>query len=208
MELIISPFWSLLDLLSTNLFLSGFLPRKTNKKVFFLSFTIAWLLPAIYTWTGFSTLYGQIISIAALLALCIINYDGSVLRKILFLVVTYTSLYLIDSVVLFGTSVIIGIPLADLVWKKWLYTLIGTTGKLIALLIGWTFYRIRVARKTSTLPGKWLLLTLLFPVVSLIVLLMLFSNFELQEDLSVMHVVVCTFLALANVAIIYLIQIM
>lgn len=208
MELLISAFWSILEIISFHFFLSSFLARKTTKKVYFISYASIWLLPIIHTWTVFPTLYVQIISIVAWLALCIINYQGSFLRKILFFVLTYTSLYLIDSVVLYGTSTIIGISVTELVWKKFLYTLIATTSKLTALLICWIVFHVRTVKKSGSLPTRWLLLMLLFPAVSLVMLLTIYNSAQGQEDLSVMNVIFCVFLAVANVAIIYLIQLM
>ena len=97
----------------------------------------------------------------------------------------------------------IGISVSDLVWRKFSYVVIVTSGKLFLLLGAWIFYRFPVFRKTQSLEGKWLFLSLLFPITSTATLLLIFNNFQDEADISVGIVFFCAVLAIANIAILY-----
>ena len=208
MEYFLSAFWTLLDIISLHYFIKAFLPVKTSKKAYFLSFLCAWLLPIIFTFIDLHSAYGKILAIGLLVFISIYNFEGSFLKKVLIIVLSYTLLGLVDAVTLYGTSTFLGISLAVLVWRKATYTLIVTIGKAIAVLLAWTICRIRKNQQAENPQHKWLLLSLLFPVASLIMLLVLFYGSRNQEDISAGIVVFCAVLVLANVAIIYLIQLM
>lgn len=208
MEYFASALWSLLELIAFHFFWRAFLSVRTTKKAYLLSFASAWLLPTIYTLVGLEPIYGQIISIGILAFICIWNYMGSFLQKMLFLVLAYTFVSLADAVFAYGASAVLGVPLTVLVWKKLMYTLVMTISKMLSILFAWTVFRIREKQKSEDLQYKWLLLTLLFPLVSLVMITTIFRGYRDQEDLSLGAVVFSAFLALANVAIIYLVQIM
>ena len=208
MEYIISAFWSLLELISYHYFLRAFLTVKTSKNLYIFSFTCAWLFPIIYALICLDSNYQQPISFVILIVISIINYGGTSLQKLLLVILVYIFGAIFDTAFLYGTCSLLGVSLADLVWRKITYTLAVSIGKMIMMFLFWTIFHVRQKRKSESLQRKWLMLTILFPIVSLVMLFVVFHGYRDQEDLSIGSVIFSAFLALANTAIIYLIQIM
>jgi hypothetical protein len=77
--------------------------------------------------------------------------------------------------------------------------------KLFSILLAWALQRIRKIKGAHPIHHRWLLLTLLFPVVSIVMLMVVFDGFRGNQDLSVGALIFSIFLAIANIAILYLI---
>lgn len=208
MEYFISAFWSLLELILFHYFWSAFLPVKTTKKTYLLSMAGAWILPVIYTLTGLNADYGRMISFAFVVLVCIFNFRGPILQKLLFIILPYMFGAIFDTALLYGSSYLLGISIEDLVWRKVTYTLVITIGKMIAILLAWTICYIRQRKREESLQKKWLFLTLMFPVISLIIIFTIYFEYRHQEDLSLGLVIINILLMISNIAIIYLIQLM
>lgn len=208
MEYLISALWSILELVAFHYYFQGFLSAKTTKMVYFLTFFCAWFLPILYTWSGIFSSYMHIVSLGMLLFVTIFNYNGSLLQKIATCVLSYIFCSIIDIGILYGASALLGVTFAELSQRKITYTLVGIIGKMLSILTAWCFFRIRKKQSAEALQRKWLLLTLLFPVVSFIIITTLFQEYRGKEDLSLGPVIISVFLMLSNIAIVYLIQLM
>lgn len=103
---------------------------------------------------------------------------------------------LFDTAFLYGASAILGISLSDLVWKKLLYVTVVTLGKLIPIFLAWLFLHFRKIRNLQTIEGKWLLLSILFPVASHAMLFTVYRNYQNQADISEGVVFLVCFLSL------------
>lgn len=208
MEYLISAFWSLLELIALHYYFQSFLSPKTTKKIYHLTVFCAWFLPIIYTWSGIFSSFMQFVSLAMILFVAIFNYKGSLLQKAATCILTYIFCSIIDIAILYGASAILAIDFAELSQRRITYTLVVTIGKMVSLFFAWFFFHIRKKRNVEALQHKWLLLTLLFPAVSFVMITTLFHEYRGQEDFSLGPVIICTFLMLANIAIVYLIQLM
>lgn len=111
-----------------------------------------------------------------------------------------------DTAFLYGASAILGISLSDLIWKKLLYVTVVTLGKLIPIFLAWLFLHFRKIRNLQTIEGKWLLLSILFPMASHAMLFTVYRNYQNQADISEGVVFFSLLLVVANVAILYLIS--
>jgi hypothetical protein len=87
---------------------------------------------------------------------------------------------------------------------KWLYTVVVSAGKCVVLFISWSLYYSQDRRKNNSLNNKRWLLTALFPIISIVMLYIIFDSYKLQGDLSVSAVVFSVILGVSNIAIIYL----
>lgn len=208
MEYLISAFWSLLELIALHYYFQSFLSPKTTKKIYILTVFCAWFLPIVYTWSGVFSSFMHFVSLGMILFVAIFNYKGSLLHKVATCVLAYVFCAIIDIAILYGASSVLAVDFAELSLSKVTYTLVCTIGKMLSILIAWLFYRIRKKRTTETLQHKWLLLTLLFPTVSFVIITTLFHEYRGQADISLGPVIICAFLLLANIAIVYLIQLM
>lgn len=203
MELIISAFWSALELCSQCLFWRAFFQPRVQKRERLFVVVAVWILNQLYINSGFTS--GSITFLTLLLytaVSCMIN-KGKWYQHILAAFVFFGLSGIIDTVFLYGVSSIIGISVSELVWKKLLYVVIVSIGKLFLLLVAWVFYRFPVFPRTTSLQGKWLFLSLLFPMTSTASLLLIFNNFKDEADISVGIVFFCAVLAIANISILY-----
>ncbi len=109
-----------------------------------------------------------------------------------------------ETIMLSGVSFILGLSVSELVWKKWLYTIVGTASKCVVLFGAWSLSYFRNKKEPIILSNKRLLLTMLFPIISLAMLCVIFNTYKDQSDLSVSAIVFSIILGLSNVLIIYL----
>lgn len=203
MEKVISAFWSVLELCSQLLFWKACFQPKVQKREYLMAVIAVWMLNQLYINRGLAS---EWITALTLLLYIVVSYlinKGKWYQHILAVFVVTGLSGIIDTIFLYGASSVIGISVAELVWRKLLYVVIVTSGKLFLLLFAWIFYRFPVFRRTQSLQGKWLFLSLLFPITSTATLLLIFNNFRNEADISVGIVFFCAVLAIANIAILY-----
>lgn len=203
MEIIISAFWSVLELCAQLLFWKAFFQPRVQKTIYFFAVATIWVLNQLYI---NSELPIEIITGLTLFLYTTVSFQinkAKWYQHILaaFIFVGFSGI--VDTIFLYGTSSVIGISVAELVWKKLLYVVIVTSGKLFLLLVAWIFYRFPLFQRKKLKQGKWLFLSLLFPVTSTATLLAVFNNFKDEVDISAGIVFFCAVLAIANVAILY-----
>lgn len=203
MEKAISAFWSVLELCSQLLFWKACFQPKVQKREYLMAVVAVWMLNQLYINRGLAS---ELITALTLLLYIVVSFlinKGKWYQHILMVFVVTGLSGIIDTIYLYGASSVIGISVAELVWRKLLYVVIVTSGKLFLLLVAWIFYRFPVLRRTQSLQGKWLFLSLLFPITSTATLLLIFNNFRNEADISVGIVFFCAVLAIANIAILY-----
>lgn len=89
-----------------------------------------------------------------------------------------------------------------------LFTATGSICKLIALLLSYLFTKYHQQKKIGAIQHRWLVLTILFPVSSLFMMLIIFMSFQDAQDMSTSAFIYGLIMAIANFAILYLINIM
>ena len=208
MEYALSALWSALELVSFGLFWGAFQKPRLKPKLGIWVFAAAWICSIIYTSLDLDALIKQAVSLGMLLIANIILYSGPWYQRLLVIFLGYLLGGIVDTATAYGVAILLQISLADLMWRILSYSITVTTGKLITLLLAWIFYRRRKSSGSHLLRGNWLLLTLLFPMVSLAILAVVFSSYRDTKDLSSSAVLFSVILAIANITIIYLIQLM
>ncbi len=208
MEQLISAFWFAFELVFCYLFWGSFFsPKLTGKKRLFV-LLLAWAFAFIYTNIGLNQILKKTISFVVYLIIIGQIFDGSWYRQLFVVILSYVTGGIIDTAVVYGISTLLGVSLSEFVWFELLYIVTVTIGKLISTLLAWVLFRFRSFSVFNSIEKKWLSLSLLFPLVSLAMLIIVFDGYQGKSDLSISAVVFCGFLAVANVAIIYLINIM
>lgn len=208
MEYFLSAFWAALELIALHFFWSAFLKAKHSKKGYLLIFLSAWLFTLVYLSIGLPDIYEQAISLVMLTAVVLVCFDGSLLRKILLVLLFFIMGAILDSVALYGTCSVLAISLSELVWRKLTYAVVVTASKLVSIFLAWLLLRIRRMQNHEPIRPKWLLLTIPFPAVSLGMLAVVFHSNREIGDLSISSVFFSGMLAFANIAIIYLFGLM
>lgn len=208
MEYIITPFWLLFDFLTLTVFLNSFFTLRHNVKTSLLIFMLMWCLTstcAFFLPDGYAY---QILSITLFFLLQCLIYRGTLFRYLLCVTIGLIFIGIIDTAFSYGICVLLDISYSEFVWKKLLFTTTGTSAKLVAFLLSYLFSKYHRQKKIGSIQHRWLILTILFPVSSLAMMLIIFVSFQDAQDLSLSAVIYGCIMLLANFAILYLINIM
>ena len=208
MEYIFSMLWALMDLVFCYFFLGSCLHSSKSPKQKLCAILITWLIGSAYTILISNQILKQILSLLLLFLVSSYLYKGSWYLHILYIILGYILSGIVDILSIYGVSALLGISYSQFVWRKLSYVVTVSAGKLLSILLVWTIRKLRKPGYFHTVQKKWLLLTLLFPSVSLAMLAVVFNGFQYAQDLSVGALVFSVFLSLANIAIIYLLGIM
>lgn len=208
MEYLLNSLWSGMELVFFYFFLSAYLPAKKSATQCVAAFALAWIFTIVYTYFAPGQLIKLILTTSMLFTLSIYINSGKWYLHIFYIAIAWTVNGLVDTIALYGVSALMCVSVEEFVWMKLLYVVTVCLSKLFSILLAWIIYRIRKADGNQAIPRRWLLLSLLFPIVSMFMLAVVFVGFQGKPDLSVGAVIFSFFLAVANVAIIYLIGIM
>lgn len=206
MEYIISALWLALESIAFVLFASAFL---TYRHRFYRSFLFSLFICSIFLLLQSFSLPSFAQRLCAMaLSICLVTclFKGKWGYLLLIGLLDYIMLAVVDALVLFGTSSVLKISLDDLVWRKEMYAVLVTAGKLLSVFFAWLVMRIHPFHKMHRLEAKWILLISIFPIISLFMLLALFLICREQRDLTMPVVLFCVFLGIANVAVVYVIS--
>ena len=129
-------------------------------------------------------------------------------KLILPFILSYILVGVFDTGSVYGISLLLGLSYEEFIWKKMLYTVVVGSEKLICFLIAYLFCKYWRRRKSNPIRPSWMLLLVLFPTVGVVLQLIIFIGLQNQEDLSSVGLILSITMAVANVAIIYLINVM
>lgn len=135
-----------------------------------------------------TVLAGSIISIVIALFLCLlfsgIAFSGSWYIHVVIAVVYYFSLAAVDTAIVYSMSLLLGITVNDLIWKKWLYSVVVASGKLILLFGSWLLSVIYGKKKTQPISKTKIAIYSVFPFLSI---LMMYTIRYKVNDLSMLN---------------------
>ncbi len=208
MEHIISCTWVFIELLTCMTFLGAFLTRK-NGRLFQISvFLIAWAICSLLVCLNLAGFGKQFWTIAVTTAASFLLHRGSWIKHILLIALCFAFSGVIDIAMGYGACALLNISYSEFVWKKLLYITVATTAKLIELFLSYIFWKARGKEGKLSIKREWLLLTVLFPAVSLLMMIVIFVLFQDRKDLTYGVIIFSIILAVANIAILYLIHLM
>lgn len=202
----ISAFWLLLELCFFYFFWYIFFQPKVSKKIYIAVLIVAWGFIMAYMNIGLAQSTRAFLSFITCTATSFVINKGKWYQHIIVTLLATGVIGIVDTAFLYGFSAILGISLSELVWKKLLYVTIVSGGKLFSIFIAWILFHYRRNKALRPMQGKWLLLSFLFPAASHAMLLMIFQNFQDAADISESVVFFCCALAVTNIAILYLIN--
>lgn len=196
--------WTAMEIVATSLFWKAFFQPRVSRRRYILAMVAMWCFYMVY----FSTEHGEnwqiavtiiVISVGSLL----VN-QGKLYAHILIALLCYCAGVATVNIFCYGTSALLGISMDSLIWKKTLFTIVVTIGKLAYILFAWYIGHLWKGRKPSALRGKWLLFTMLFLAVSGIMLYFAFINFRDTAGISTEVAVFSVVLFIANIVFFYL----
>lgn len=208
MEYIITPIWGLLDYLALTFFANSFFSLRHNAKRSICFFVLIWCLGSICAAVLPDGYLYRILMLVLFFTLLILLYRGTLFRYLLCGTICYTFLGIIDTLFIYGVCALLNISYDVIVWRKILYTATVTLGKMVEVLLSYVFMKYHRQKKIGSIQYRWLALTIIFPASSLFMFLIVFMSFQDAQDLSISAFIYSLIMAIANFAILYLINIM
>lgn len=208
MEYIITPIWLLLDFLALTLFSNSFFALRYNTKKTILILGLIWSLTSICAVFLPDDYTYRVLSYLFVLLLQYLLYRGTLFRYLLSVTIGLIFIGIIDTAFAYGICALLDISYSDFVWKKLLFTATGTMAKLVALLLSYLFAKYHRQKKIGSIQHRWMILSILFPASSLAMMMIIFVSFQETQELSLSAVIYGCVMAIANFAILYLINIM
>ena len=203
---IISLLWIALELTGCIFFSGGFLTQKKERKYLLPIFLVTCIIMCLYSNTGINKLLKQIITISIFIGYSCFLYKGKWTAHIFSVIAYYVFIAVLDSLVLSGSRLLLGVSFAELTMRKLTYIAIVTLDKLILLLLTWLLCHFRPRKGLLRIKGKWLLLSVLFPLISVIMLCVLFYNSQKTSDLPISVLVFGAVISVANCSMLYIIS--
>lgn len=208
MEYVISAVWIFLELINFVTFSDAFLHKRRGRNQTIIAILFAWVLMYVGSRLFLNEVVKLFLTMCAVIGLSLYLFRGSFWHHVLYTLLAYSIIAVIDVAVVYGISAALSISYSELVWRQLLYTVIGTIAKLLCVLVA---HIIRLLRKTSRrqrIKSKWLLLIILFPAISVLMIVVVSDSYSSSADLSIGAFVFSCILAVANIAILYLISAM
>lgn len=184
---------------------AAFLPARNNRKLRWLILLVTAVLSTAITQSSLGDIEKLIVLVLDFAAYLYL-FGGSVFWHILLKVLTVIMTGVIDTGILFGTSLILNIPLNLLVWRRLLYTIVIIAGKLLTLFLFWLILYFRKRHKYFPVRASWTIIILIFPIASIAMLYIVFLGYRDSNDLSLLAFIFSIVLAVANICILCLIQ--
>lgn len=202
----LSILWICLELLFFYTLSRAFFETKCSRRQTFIALSMASI--AMFFVVSFlsNILLKQLITFLCYITLSFYLFRSFWVWNILVCLICFIFAGIVDTAVLYGVCALLQTSLAEFAWRKLSYVTVVTVGKLVAILIAWLIFRLRKRSESHSPKTRWLVLMLIFPAVSLVMLFVVFSSYQGRNDLSVGAFLFSVGLAVANVAILYLIQ--
>lgn len=206
MEYIISGVWVGLELSCAILFNGAFLTRRDLKNRPWGIILLIWGVVCVYTNLSIDQLLKQILLVAVYSGISRMLYQGSWITHISLAIVCYVFIAAVDALSVNGICNLLGISYEIFTLRKLSYITFTTMEKLVLVFSAWLLYRVRKNRGFGKLQSRWLLLSVLYPTISVIMFLMFFYQEPRDRDISVVIVAFSGILMVANIASLYMID--
>lgn len=198
--------WTSMELISLYFFWRAFFQPRVSKKQYIIAMVALLAFFLVYFSMGFSREWRIVIVLLSYVAVSLWVNQGKLHWHILIALLAYCFGMAMNNISTYGACALLGIPLEVLVWRKFLFTVVVTTGRLAAIFLAWYIGHLWGNRKTSALRGKWLLFTVLLLTVSAAMLNTIFLKFQDAEGLAGDVMVFSAVLFVIVIALFYLVD--
>ena len=206
MEYFVSAIWIAFEYFAIILFFKAFLSTKCSKIKTYIVYAFGWAIIFLCINIPIINPFSMYVKYATIFALLLFLFEGQLYAKIFLEIVIILFITGMDSIITYGSSVLLKISVSELIWKRNTYIAVGTLNKLIVLLCTWLIYHSRQSYGLGSIHRKWFILTLIFPMTSLIILSLNYYNNQSNQDISIGVLLISALLAVANMGVIYLIH--
>lgn len=200
---LISFAWIMLEVGCEMLFCSGFLTHRKTKTSFItpLVFGICIFVHTNYLSSVVPTIFGTFVLHILLAVIC---YSGPWYKYLISVAMCLLLLSATDTLLIYAGSAIMKVSFEVLYSRKYTYLALVTLSKAFSLFVAWLYCHFWATKKELRTKTRWMALAVLFPLVSLVMLVVLFDSYKIQTDISSKAFVFTCALALGNIAIMYL----
>ncbi|MGN0314360.1 MAG: sensor histidine kinase [Fusicatenibacter sp.] len=198
--------WTAMDLISLYFFWRAFFRPRVSKKQYVIAMAVLLAFFLVYFSMGFHQEWRIVIVLLSYVAVSLWVNQGKLHWHILIALLAYCFCMAMNNVFTYGACALLGIPLEVLVWRKLLFTVVVTTGRLAAIFLAWYIGHLWKGRRASALRGRWLLFTVLFFIASAVMLYIVFLKFQNAESVSAEVAVFSAIVFIVNVALFYLVD--
>lgn len=206
MSHLISAFWMFLELYFLQFLLQAFFQMKTGKRTYYAVVTISGCAAVAVTVFNFPQFAYTFFYIVFFTLTANYLYYGTCLQHAIALLIGISIAGALDTLMLYGASALLGISLEQLYTKKALYTVLCSLPRLLLVFLGWFLKKIRKANGFHAIQVKWLLLSIMFPIVSFLMMMVVFDMSKSSSDLSYGAIVFSIILVVVNFSTIYLLE--
>ena len=198
--------WTFLELLSLAVLAGSYLRSSWKRSYSRLTLAAVWCVISVCIFIGVDGWTLCVRSVLLTLVWLMLCFRGE-LRRFLQVVLLSCGLGLaIDVVAAVGFSLLLGIRFRDPAWQEILHFVVLTAAKLIHLLVAYLIHRFRQPDISRFISGKGLFLSLLFPGISLILIVLIANVFQEGYSTAGGVLLACMILAAANVTVLYLLH--
>ena len=208
MEYIISALWFSLECVAFFLFASAFLPYRYNRRRTILTAFGICVLLLLSQSLPLPALALRLCALVFGLCLIVFLFQGRLAQRLFIGLLDYILIAAMDAIVLFGAPTVLRISLDELVWKKGMYTVLVTAGKILSVFLAWLITRLHPFQRLHPLRPQWMLLAGIFPLTSLLMLMAMFLLCRDERELTQPVALFCLFLGIANAAIVYVVSLL
>lgn len=206
MSYLISAFWMFLELYFLQFLLQAFFPMKTSKRTYFAIVAISGCVAVSVTVFGFHQFAYTFFYIVFFTLIANYLYKGTCLQHAITIFIGISIAGTLDTLMLYGASALLGFSLEQLYTKKALYTVICSLPRLLLVFLGWFLKKIRKSISFDSIQIKWLLLSIMFPIVSFLMMMVVFDISKSSSDLSNGAILFSIILVIVNFSTIYLLE--
>lgn len=202
----VSAFWIFLELYFLQFLLQAFFQTKADKKTYYIAVTIVGCIAVAVTVFNFPQFAYTFFYIVFFTLLANYLYIGTCLQHAIAVLIGISIAGALDALMLYGASALLGISLEQLYTKKALYIVLCSLPRLLLVFLGWFLKKIRKANGFHSIRVKWLLLSIMFPIVSFLMMMVVFDMSKSSSDLSYGAIVFSVILVVVNFSTIYLLE--
>lgn len=205
MDNVISLCWIIMEIVCFFLFCECFMERRKLTVIFLIPLTIAvcWIF-----W--YSNYYNGIIPTSyftpiTYFILTYFYYKGQLQYRLISTIMSVLLIVIMDALVIYIWGMLLKVNLTELVQQTYAIYSAGFISKFSLLLIAWQLYRFLSKTANNRIQIRWIILTLLFPAISYVVLVLVVINSRNDNDTSVKALGITLSIAIANVGTLYMI---
>lgn len=206
MSQLISAFWIVLELFFYQQFWSLFFQLRQSLRTYRIVFSITALVAVLVSLFEFPQPVYTIAYLVSFSMVCSYLFSGAWIHQAIVVLLGFCIMGILDTLVIYGASIFLGINASQLVLKKALFTILCSFERLFLILVGYLVNRARKLRSFHSIQAKYLLLSALFPCLAFLMLMVIFDMCQQNADLSAGAVVFSVVLAVVSVATIYLLN--